>query len=70
MTDWREQLTVPRAPFVPPVVWVDDPETDGFVALSRDDDKDRWRELIAADEPIVTRVDDRAGKHRAPTVQF
>jgi protein-L-isoaspartate(D-aspartate) O-methyltransferase len=58
VTDWRAQLAVPRALFVPPVVWIDDPAKDGFVALSRVDYEERWRELIAADEPIVTQVDD------------
>lgn len=60
MTDWREQLVVPREPFVPSVVWVDDPATDGFVPVSRDDDSTFWCDLVAADEPIVTQVDDGA----------
>lgn len=58
MTDWHLQLTVPRAPFIPSVVWVDDPATDGFVSVSREDDEARWRDLVAADEPIITQVDD------------
>lgn len=62
MTDWHEQLTVPRAPFIPSVVWVDDPATGGFVAVSRDDDEPRWRALVEADEPIITQVDDGATK--------
>lgn len=60
MTDWREQLTVPRAPFIPSVVWVDNPATDGFTAVSRDDDEARWCALVASDEPIITQVDDGA----------
>jgi protein-L-isoaspartate O-methyltransferase len=58
VTDWHKELTVPRAPFIPSVVWVDDPATDGFVPVSRDDDETRWRALVAADEPIITQVDD------------
>ncbi|MEV6233581.1 methyltransferase domain-containing protein [Saccharopolyspora shandongensis] len=58
MTDWRERITVPRAPFIPPVVWVDDAATGGFSAVSRDDDHVRWHELVEADEPIITQVDD------------
>ncbi|WP_317494094.1 methyltransferase domain-containing protein [Haloechinothrix sp. LS1_15] len=58
MTDWREQLAVPRDDFIPSVVWVDDPATDGFAAVSRDDDEPRWRALVDADEPIITQVDD------------
>lgn len=47
---------MPRALFIPSVVWVD--SFDGFSAVARDDDEARWRELVAADEPIVTQVDD------------
>jgi protein-L-isoaspartate(D-aspartate) O-methyltransferase len=58
VADWQERLAVPRAPFIPAVVWVDDPATDGFVSVSREDNEARWRALAAADEPIVTQVDD------------
>ncbi|RZS37903.1 protein-L-isoaspartate(D-aspartate) O-methyltransferase [Herbihabitans rhizosphaerae] len=58
MTDWRERLSVPRDQFVPSVVWVAAPATDGFVSVSREEDESRWRALIDADEPIVTQVDD------------
>ena len=56
MIDWQERLGVPRAPFIPSVVWVD--TGDGFVSVSRDEDKARWSAMVAADEPIVTQVDD------------
>jgi protein-L-isoaspartate(D-aspartate) O-methyltransferase len=62
VTDWHEQLTVPRAPFIPPVVWIDDPTTGGFVAVAREDDEPRWRALVEADEPIITQVDDGVTK--------
>ncbi len=58
MTDWRERLAVPRDQFIPSVVWIDDPATDGFAAVSRDDDESLWRALVDADEPIITQVDD------------
>jgi protein-L-isoaspartate O-methyltransferase len=58
VADWHQWLTVPRASFIPSVVWVDDAATDGFVSVSREDDEARWHELVAADEPIVTQVDD------------
>lgn len=58
VTDWQERLGVPRAHFIPSVIWVD--AADGFRSVSRDDDEARWQELVAADEPIVTQVDDGA----------
>ncbi|WP_211481151.1 methyltransferase domain-containing protein [Actinopolyspora xinjiangensis] len=58
MTEWNERLSVPREPFIPPVVWVDDPATGGFAAVSRETEGPRWRELVNADEPIITQVDD------------
>lgn len=57
MTSWRD-LSVPRDDFVPPVVWVDDPRSGGFVSLSKEDGNQRWRTLVESDEPIVTQVDD------------
>ncbi|PRW63914.1 methyltransferase domain-containing protein [Actinopolyspora mortivallis] len=58
MSDPNELLTVPRELFVPPVVWVDDPATDGFVSVSRTEDEPRWRALVETDGPVVTQVDD------------
>ncbi|SHF02973.1 methyltransferase domain-containing protein [Streptoalloteichus hindustanus] len=58
MTHWRERLPVPRDQFVPPVVWVDDLITGGYVSVSREDDEPAWRKLVDADEPIITQVDD------------
>ncbi|QIZ34671.1 methyltransferase domain-containing protein [Saccharopolyspora sp. ASAGF58] len=68
MTAWRERLGVPRDRFIPPEVWVDDPVTGGFVSVSRKTDGARWRELVEADEPIITQVDD--GKTRPGAVGF
>ncbi|SFT84762.1 protein-L-isoaspartate(D-aspartate) O-methyltransferase [Actinopolyspora lacussalsi subsp. righensis] len=58
ITEWHERLSVPREPFIPPVVWVDDPVTGEFAAVSRETEEARWRELVNADEPIITQVDD------------
>ncbi|MDA3648364.1 methyltransferase domain-containing protein [Saccharopolyspora indica] len=58
MSGWRERLTTPREQFIPPVVWVDDPATGGFAAVSKSSDETRWRALVDADEPIITQVDD------------
>lgn len=63
MTDWRARLSVPRDRFIPSVVWVDAPSTDGFVAVSRENDEPRWRALVNADEPIITQVDDGTTPH-------
>ncbi|MBV9140820.1 MAG: protein-L-isoaspartate(D-aspartate) O-methyltransferase [Pseudonocardiales bacterium] len=61
-TGWRELIAeVPRDPFIPETIWVDrdagHPQS-GFVALSRQDDPQRWRELLAANEPVITQVDE------------
>nr|BFE99527.1 methyltransferase domain-containing protein [Streptoalloteichus tenebrarius] len=58
MTHWRERLPVSRDQFVPPVVWVDDPATGGYVSVSREDDEPAWRKMVDADEAIITQVDD------------
>lgn len=58
MAAWREQLKVPRTPFIPPVVWDYDAAAGGFVSVSRGDDVARWQQLVDADEPLVTQVDD------------
>jgi protein-L-isoaspartate O-methyltransferase len=61
-TDWRELIAqVPREPFIPETIWVDigtAHSQSGFIALSRHDDPRRWRELVEADEPVITQVDE------------
>lgn len=61
-TDWRELIAqVPREPFIPETIWVDIDRArsqSGFTALSKHDDLQRWRELVAADEPVITQVDE------------
>ncbi|HKR50711.1 MAG TPA: protein-L-isoaspartate(D-aspartate) O-methyltransferase [Pseudonocardiaceae bacterium] len=61
-TGWQGLITeVPRAPFIPDTIWVDvvtgQPQS-GFVALSKQDDPQRWQELVGADEPVITQVDE------------
>jgi protein-L-isoaspartate O-methyltransferase len=61
-TDWRELIAqVPRDPFIPETIWVDIGATgshSGFTTLSKRDDLPRWRELVAANEPVITQVDE------------
>ena len=61
-TDWRELIAqVPRDPFIPETIWVDIGTThsrSGFTTLSKRDDPQRWRELVAANEPLITQVDE------------
>lgn len=66
-TDWRELITqVPRDPFIPDTIWVDidaaRPQS-GFIALSKQDDLLRWRELVSSNEAVITQVDEG---HTAP----
>ncbi|MEU6037583.1 methyltransferase domain-containing protein [Actinomadura sp. NPDC047616] len=46
---------VPREPFIPDRVFVRD-EVGWLVPVHRCDDPERWRELVTADAPVVTRV--------------
>jgi protein-L-isoaspartate O-methyltransferase len=61
-TDWRELIAqVPREPFIPETIWVDIDgarSQSGFTALSKHDHLQRWRELVAANEPVITQVDE------------
>jgi protein-L-isoaspartate O-methyltransferase len=52
---------VPREPFIPETIWVDigaAHSPSGFTALSKHDHPQRWRELVAANEPVITQVDE------------
>ncbi len=61
-TNWRELVAqVPREPFIPETIWVDIGAGDsrsGFTTLSKRDDLQRWRDLVAANEPVITQVDE------------
>lgn len=66
-TEWQRAFAeVPRAQFIPEVIWVEDDEADGYVVMSRSDDPDRWLASVEADEPVVTQVDD--GRPRSDRV--
>ncbi|WP_338598726.1 methyltransferase domain-containing protein [Saccharopolyspora sp. SCSIO 74807] len=58
MPDWCERLAVPRAAFIPAVIWDYEPETDEFTRISRDSEPARWHGMVAADQPITTQLDD------------
>ncbi len=61
-TGWQELIVeVPRDLFIPDTIWVDNDAShpqSGFIALSKQDDPQRWAELIGADEPVITQVDE------------
>ncbi|MDQ2879896.1 MAG: protein-L-isoaspartate(D-aspartate) O-methyltransferase [Actinomycetota bacterium] len=61
-TGWQRLIAeIPRDLFIPDIMWVDldaSRPQSGFVALSKHDDPQRWRELVAADEPVITQVDE------------
>ncbi|WP_229686733.1 methyltransferase domain-containing protein [Longimycelium tulufanense] len=68
---WNElSAAVPRAQFIPDVIWVSDGE-GGFVALSRHDDLAGWQAAVQANRFVVTQVDDGhtppGGKGQTPT---
>jgi protein-L-isoaspartate O-methyltransferase len=61
-TEWRELIAqVPRDPFIPETIWVDISAAhsrSGFTALSKHDHPQRWQELVVANEPVITQVDE------------
>ena len=61
-TNWRELIAqVPRELFIPETIWIDigaAGSRSGFTTLSKRDDLPRWRELVAANEPVITQVDE------------
>jgi protein-L-isoaspartate O-methyltransferase len=57
MRDWRAELrAVARERFVPETIWLDTER--GYAALRKADDPVAWQRHVAANEPIVTQVDD------------
>jgi protein-L-isoaspartate O-methyltransferase len=57
MRDWHGELAaVARERFVPDTIWLD--TGTGYAPLRRLDDPVAWRGHVAANEPIVTQVDD------------
>ncbi|MCP2169808.1 methyltransferase domain-containing protein [Goodfellowiella coeruleoviolacea] len=56
-TDWSgEFASAARAAFVPEVIWVGGDH--GYVSLCRATEPEAWLARVAADEPVVTQVDD------------
>ncbi len=47
---------VPRAPFIPDTVWVDDASGDALVALSKHTDPEGWHAVVSANAPVITQV--------------
>lgn len=57
--DWQQALSdVPRELFIPELIWVEDERVGGYVAMWRSEDPDLWAQLVAADDVVVTQVDD------------
>ncbi|MET9361991.1 methyltransferase domain-containing protein [Streptomyces sp. NPDC006632] len=66
-SDWAPSFAaVPRAAFLPDLVWPFDMETGRSVAVSRAEEPDRWYQYADADGPIVTQWDDGAHVGRGP----
>lgn len=60
--DWADTFrAVPRAWFLPDLVWVYDMGTGRSVPVSRVDDPDAWERVAYANVPLVTQWDD--GRH-------
>jgi len=58
-SEWQQALgAVPRELFIPELIWVEDERADGYVAVCRSENPRRWGELVAADDAVVTQVDD------------
>lgn len=54
---WEALLAeVPRTPFIPDTIWVDDSFGGGFVMLSKHTDPDRWHAAVSANAPVVTQI--------------
>ncbi|MEU8138213.1 methyltransferase domain-containing protein [Streptodolium elevatio] len=55
---------VPRAVFVPDLVWAHDPATGAYTALDRSSDPDAWTAAVYGNTALVTQWDD--GDHTGP----
>ncbi|NEA46199.1 methyltransferase domain-containing protein [Streptomyces sp. SID10815] len=64
-SDWMPAfIAVPRAAFLPDLVWPYDMSTGDTVAVDRRDEPKLWAAYADADVPIVTQWDDSAGESR------
>ncbi|MFE6775467.1 methyltransferase domain-containing protein [Streptomyces sp. NPDC057676] len=65
--EWVEAFTaVPRASFLPDLVWAHDMPTGRSVPVARGDDPEGWRHIADANVPLVTQWDDGRHAGRAP----
>ncbi|MGH3915985.1 MAG: methyltransferase domain-containing protein [Pseudonocardiaceae bacterium] len=56
-SSWEVLLAdVPRAPFIPDTIWVDDDSGHGFVALSKHADPEGWQAAVSANSSVITQV--------------
>lgn len=61
--EWRDAFeAVPRAAFLPDVVWAFDMDTGAAVEVDRRADPETWQRYVDQDVPIVTQWDDGAGE--------
>ncbi|MEU1294391.1 protein-L-isoaspartate(D-aspartate) O-methyltransferase [Streptomyces sp. NPDC005840] len=61
--EWQEAFdAVPRAAFLPDVVWAFDMDTGAAVEADRRTDPTAWQRYVDQDVPIVTQWDDGAGE--------
>ncbi|MDX3384780.1 methyltransferase domain-containing protein, partial [Streptomyces niveiscabiei] len=64
-SDWAPSFAaVPRAPFLPELIWPFDMETGQSVPVLRATDPELWYRYAESDVPLVTQWDD--GKHSGP----
>lgn len=59
MTDWAEVMAhVPRERFVPEVIWREERDRGGndLLPVDRATDPDGWAAIVAAEEPVITQV--------------
>lgn len=47
---------VPRAAFIPDIIWVNDNSGEALVALSKHADPDGWDAVVSANAPVITQV--------------
>ncbi len=69
--DWAPAFeAVPRAAFLPEVMWPHDMATGRSVAVSKEADPEGWQRWAGADDPIVTQWDDGAHQGDKPGTSF
>ncbi len=65
--EWQDTFAaVPRAQFLPPLIWPHDQASNGFTPLDQESDPLAWQAAADADVPVVTQWDDGAHRGTAP----